>query len=385
MKKILVPFTLSVVLLFVACSSGGGSSSSSSGGGASPTPTPTPEARVTGLPLPEFNTTALVGPLSADNYNEWSKNRDATTLTIAKPHLIDACYKLDRVKEILQGKDSKTLKTIVPNGASSTLCYIKSLNDLYTQANLVADGKEHDMMKNGAKVGSYQHLTEKGADATYYKLVVYDLAKKENFAMIWSNETWNKEPVKRLLVFSVADNPEKDDLTNRPKVYSFVAAYQDASGFNLRSAVVASTNDFFSYTKSFGIRTQLAYDASEGAFQAVETYEIGDPTPAPRGIARLVTQGNIKTGHAGHFEIKHGAAGWNFPGANFYFGSFATPADATAYKGLVSGIDVQAVEGQVTEPKTMIGDPLAKVPSEVAKLANIETLNLPVLSGAIFK
>ena len=383
MKKILIPFTLSVLLLFVACSSGGSDASSPSVAEVPPpssdnpsSPDDPPSSDVSSF-LPKFSTSFFVKSLAAGDFSKgWPGLLDSTTLTITRPYLMYPSYSLERVTSILQNKDSKALKVLAPRAVKATLDYIANLEQHYAGTNMVGDGLRRDVLENGHVVRVYQYLAgENGifdTDTTYSSLVEFDPAGNDTFAMMWS-----KEPVKRLLLFSSIANPDTSDI-NHPKAYSFIAAYQDASSFNLKSAVVASDTDFFN-TGAYSVLTQLAYDASSGAFQSVESYRVADAPSKQRAEARLVIQGNTKTGHAGFVETKNGSLG--LATKRFYFGS---PLDVLAYKGLVDLLNVQNVEDGVA-PKALIDDAgTTNIPRAVISITNIKALGLEAFSGDLF-
>lgn len=303
------------------------------------------------------------------------RKTDATTTRITRPYLINENYRLDRVNLILQDKDSKVLKVVVPNAAKSTLNYINSLDVRYAGVNLVKDGKRYDATKDGTKITYYIDATDSAItgvrDATYSQVVVYDKDNKPTFAMVWSNQGAQR----RLLVFSKEPNPNKADGVYRAYAYAFVAAYQDASGFNLRSAVVASDANFFN-TAAYGVWTQLAYDTSSGAFQSVESYRVADNATAPRVQARLITQGNNKAkGLVGLVETKDAVPPVRF----FYFGD-----TDTSFELDFENSKPQEVEDSVF-PKDIIGEFAAKDPDLVANPTAAKGLGPAKLDALIFK
>ena len=180
---------------------------------------------------------------------------------------------------------------------------------------------------------------------------------------------WSKVPVKRLLLFSVIDNPDTSDI-NHPKAYSFIAAYQGATGFNLKSAVVASDTDFFK-SGAYGVWTQLAYNADSGAFQSVESYRVADASSKPLAHARLISQGGLKTSLAGLVETKD--ASTRVFDRRFYFGS---PTDVPAYKNGVDTINAQGIEDGVA-PKALLDNAgTTQSPRAVVSITNIKALGL---------
>ena len=171
MKKILIPFTLSVLLVFVACASNDNNKNNNKAN----------SSLSDGTLLPKFDVNALTSQLKATNFTAgWPDATDATTLRISRKNLIKQSYGLDRLNLILENKDSKTLNVLLPSAVKSTLDSIASLEQHYAGMSMVGDGLRRDVTENGKVVRIYQYLAGKNGifdtDATYSSLVEFDPA-----------------------------------------------------------------------------------------------------------------------------------------------------------------------------------------------------------------
>lgn len=379
MKKILsVVFVPFCVLVLLGCASDDASRKPSQATTPTPTPgsgpvkNPSPSAK-SWVGLPAFSISSLESKmLEISPKNVYSQSEkfqpDATAIG-------DACYGTVEATKLLRN-EIVILKSQATNAANPILCVLRSLNQTFTEAQLIGDASEHTMLdKKTSKTVHYVYAPDSKVEGgvTYSSLALSDESKVPTLLMLWSTAP------EKLILFRVADTKVVGT-----KMFNYIEAYQEGEDFHFLSVVIEGSK--FSAPEQGGWM-QLSYIAALNRYQGVQGYAFTNKDGLKAQVSSIL-KGNLQTGHAGVRQVTTFTKVSPPSTAEVYdylvFGNFADGATEASYTNLVAAPTTENAMNILDKSRIINPDGSLKELSQIITLEGIKRVTLPSLNAAIF-